>query len=109
MVEALDQIIATYVFGADRHAYLGRALAGRPTQQHQDAAARRADILRAQLDDIATRQDRLIEELETTDPTDRTFQDRLLRWFRQPCRPPRGADARDPIRCTGGVVATVRS
>jgi DNA invertase Pin-like site-specific DNA recombinase len=41
----------------------------------------RRRALQAQIDDLTARQDRLITELETTDPTDRAFRDRLHRRF----------------------------
>jgi len=86
LTEALDHVIATRVFGPDRHAILRHALAQRPSRQrHADTA--RAEALQTQIDDLTARQDRLITELETTDPADpadpadRTFRDRLRRRF----------------------------
>lgn len=49
--------------------------------KQRTADNRRAESLRNQVADLAARQDRLIEELETTDPADRTFRDRLRRRF----------------------------
>jgi DNA invertase Pin-like site-specific DNA recombinase len=80
LIEALDQIIATHVFGPDRHAHLRRGLARMPNRR-QDAATRRATALQAQIADLDARQDRLIEELETTDKEDRTLRDRIRRRF----------------------------
>jgi DNA invertase Pin-like site-specific DNA recombinase len=80
LTEALDHVIATRVFGPDRMSFLRQALAQRPSRQrHADAT--RAEALRDQIDDLAGRQDRLITELETTDPADRAFRDRLRRRF----------------------------
>jgi site-specific DNA recombinase len=80
LTEALDHVIATRVFGPDRAGFLRQALAERPSRQrHADAT--RAEALRDQIDDLAARQDRLITELETTDPADRAFRDRLRRRF----------------------------
>ncbi len=77
LVEALGHVIATRVFGPDRHALLARGLAGLPNKRH-DAEARRAASLRDQIADLTARQDRLIEELETADGA---FRDRLRRRF----------------------------
>jgi hypothetical protein len=77
LIEALGHVIATRVFGSDRHAYLRRGLAGAPNQR-QETHTRRAASLRDQIADLAARQDRLIEELETADGT---FRDRLRRRF----------------------------
>ncbi|GAA1814995.1 recombinase family protein [Planosporangium flavigriseum] len=76
LTEALDHVIATRIFGPDRHALLRRELADRPGKQRLADAAR-ADALREQIADLAARQDRLIVELETTNPADRAFRDRL--------------------------------
>jgi hypothetical protein len=80
LTEALDHVIATRVFGPDRMAFLRHALAQRPSRQRHIEAAR-VEALREQIDDLASRQDRLIAELETTDPADRAFRDRLRRRF----------------------------
>jgi hypothetical protein len=80
LVEALDQVIATRVFGPDRHAHLRAGLAALPSR-HQQAQTARRDALQAQIDDLVARQDRLITELETTDQADRAFRDRLRRRF----------------------------
>jgi hypothetical protein len=80
LTEAPDHVIATRVFGPDRTSFLRQAFAQRPSRQrHTDAT--RAEALREQIDDLAARQDRLITELETTDPADRAFHDRLCRRF----------------------------
>jgi DNA invertase Pin-like site-specific DNA recombinase len=80
LIAALDHVIATRVFGPDRHAYMARGLAALPDKErHADTA--RQNTLRTQIDDLTARQDRLITELENTDPTDRTFRDRLRRRF----------------------------
>ncbi len=80
LTEALDHVIATRVFGPDRRTFLRQALAQRPSRQRH-AEATRAETLREQIDDLTARQDRLITELETTDPSDRTFRDRLRHRF----------------------------
>src|SRR5205814_2749889 len=80
LTEALDHVIATRVFGPDRHSLLRHGLAQRPSRQRHAEAAH-ADTLRQQIDDLTARQDRLITELETTDPADRAFRDRLRRRF----------------------------
>jgi len=80
LTEALDHVIAARVFGPDRHAFLRHSLAQQPDRQ-QRADARRAETLREQIADLTARQDRLITELETTDPTDRVFRDRLRHRF----------------------------
>jgi hypothetical protein len=80
LTEALDHVIATRVFGPDRHAFLRHSLAQQPGRK-QHADARRAETLTEQIDDLTARQDRLITELETTDPTDRGFRDRLRHRF----------------------------
>jgi hypothetical protein len=80
LIEALDHVIATRVFGTERHALIRRGLADLPSKrQHADHA--RAQALGEQIADLTARQDRLITELETTDPADRTFRDRLRRRF----------------------------
>jgi hypothetical protein len=78
--EALDHVIATRVFGAERHVFLRQGLADQPAKR-DEADARRTRSLRAQIADINARQDRLITELETTDASDRSFRDRLRRRF----------------------------
>jgi len=80
LTEALDHVIATRVFGPDRHAILRHALAQRPSRQRHAETAR-VEALREQIDDLTARQDRLITELETTDPTDPAFRHRLRRRF----------------------------
>jgi DNA invertase Pin-like site-specific DNA recombinase len=80
LTEALDHVIATRVFGPDRHAFLHHGLANQPSRRQQADVARRT-ALQAQIDDLSTRQDRLIAELEDTDATDRAFRDRLRRRF----------------------------
>jgi hypothetical protein len=75
LLVALGATIATHVFGPDREAYLRRSLTRAPRKERRD------ETVRAQLADIVARQDRLIEELETTDGADRTFRDRLRRRF----------------------------
>jgi hypothetical protein len=80
LTDALDHVIATRIFGPDRHALIQDGLAARPTKR-QHADARHTQALREQIDDLTARQDRLITELETTDPTDRAFRDRLRRRF----------------------------
>ncbi|MGC9671425.1 hypothetical protein ACNTMW_33380 [Planosporangium sp. 12N6] len=80
LTEALDHVIATRVFGPDRHALLRRGLAELPGKR-QHADDRRAKALREQIDDLTDRQDRIITELETTDPADRVVRDRLRRRF----------------------------
>jgi hypothetical protein len=80
LTDALDHVIATRVFGPDRMAFLRHALAQRPSRQRHVEAAR-VEALRQQIDDLTGRQDRLIAELETTDPVDRAFRDRLRRRF----------------------------
>jgi DNA invertase Pin-like site-specific DNA recombinase len=80
LVEALDHVIATRVFGAERHTHLREGLANLPNRRH-DAHARRHALLQAQIEDITARQDRLIAELEATHGDDRAFRDRLRRRF----------------------------
>jgi site-specific DNA recombinase len=80
LVEALDHVIAARIFGPDRLALIRVGLAALPAKQH-DADARRAQALRDEIDDLTSRQDRLIPELEITDPADRAFRDRLRRRF----------------------------
>jgi hypothetical protein len=80
LVAALDHVIATRVFGPDRHTHLQRGLAGLPDKR-QRAEHRRAEVLREQIADIEARQDRLVAELEMTDAGDRVFRDRLRRRF----------------------------
>jgi len=80
LLEALDAVIATHVFGPDRADHLRRGLAQMPARR-QRAETQRAQVLRDQIADLTARQDRLIEELETADPADRTFRDRLRRRF----------------------------
>jgi DNA invertase Pin-like site-specific DNA recombinase len=80
VTEALDHVIATRIFGPDRHALIREGLARRPGRQRRTEAAR-AEALQAQIDDLTARQDRLVAELETTDPADRAFRDRLRRRF----------------------------
>jgi site-specific DNA recombinase len=80
LIAALDHVIATRVFGPDRHAHLRQGLAVLPDKQRQADTALR-DGLRAQIEDLTARQDRLITELENTGPTDRAFRDRLRRRF----------------------------
>jgi DNA invertase Pin-like site-specific DNA recombinase len=80
LVAALDHVIATRVFGPDRHTYLQRGLAALPGKR-QHAEHRRAQALREQIADIEARQDRLVAELETTDAGNRVFRDRLRRRF----------------------------
>jgi len=75
LTEALDHVIATRVFGADRRAFIREGLA----RKKPDTGSRRKALLRAQIDDLTARQDRLITELETAD--DRAFRDRLRRRF----------------------------
>jgi hypothetical protein len=77
LVEALGRVIATRVFGPDRHALLRRGLAGPPSKR-RETETRRADALRDQIADLTARRDRLIEELETADGA---FRDRLRRRF----------------------------
>jgi hypothetical protein len=80
LLTALDQVIAEHIFGPDRQAHLRRGLARMPAQR-KDAATRRTEALRRQIEDLAARQHRLIEELETTDAADRTYRDRIRRRF----------------------------
>jgi site-specific DNA recombinase len=80
LTEALDHVVATRVFGPDRAALIGQALANEPSRQREVDDAR-AKALREQIADLTRRQDRLIAELETTDPADRSFRDRLRHRF----------------------------
>ncbi|HZN74507.1 MAG TPA: recombinase family protein [Micromonosporaceae bacterium] len=77
LLEALGHVIATRVFGPDRHAFLLQGLAGLPSRR-QRADTRRADGLRDQIADLTARQDRLIEELETAEGA---FRERLRHRF----------------------------
>lgn len=77
LTEALDHVIATRVFGADRRAFIREGLA----RMKPDTDSRRKALLQAQIDDLTARQDRLVTELETTDANDRAFRDRLRRRF----------------------------
>jgi site-specific DNA recombinase len=71
---------ATRVFGADRHGLIRPGLAAQPAKQcHADTSGAKA--LRRQIADLTARQDRLITELEATDPGDRTFRERLRHRF----------------------------
>jgi hypothetical protein len=80
LTEALDHVIATGVFGPERHALIQQGLVARPARQRL-ADTGRVEALRRQIADLTTRQDRLITELEATDPGDRTFRDRLRQRF----------------------------
>jgi site-specific DNA recombinase len=80
IIEALDHVVATRVFGPDRAALIRQALASEPSRHRADDDAR-TKVLGDQITDLARRQDRLIAELETTDPADRTFRDRLRHRF----------------------------
>ena len=80
LLPAVADLIAARVFGPDRQAHLHNQHTAEPRKK-AEAHTRAIDAARRVLGDVTTRQDRLMAELEDTDPAQKTYRERIRHRF----------------------------
>jgi len=80
LLGGVGAFLAERVFGPDRLAYYQAGIKAAPSAKAANDA-QRAAALHHGIEDLTARQDRLLAQLETADPDDRAFTDRIRRRF----------------------------